>query len=294
MQDTQRWAAVLARDRESKFFYAVQTTGIYCRPSCPSRRPSVSSVQFFETPAEAEQAGFRPCMRCKPRGPEPRSHLITDLCRFIDANIERSIPLAELAEFAGLSPFHLQREFKAELGVTPREYAEARRRQVMPDSRRTAETIRYATAASPLGPMLVAESDRGICAVTFGDDLVGWLKQQFPAATLQRADLPDAVRALTGAMNGETVDLPLDIRATAFQQKIWQQLRTIPRGRTTTYEELAAAVGQPSAVRAAAQACAGNRIAVAIPCHRVVRKDGSLGGYRWGIDRKRRLLELES
>jgi AraC family transcriptional regulator of adaptative response/methylated-DNA-[protein]-cysteine methyltransferase len=294
MQDTERWAAVLARDRTSNFFYAVQTTGIYCRPSCPSRRPSASAVTYFDTTADAERAGFRPCLRCTPRGPERRSHLVNDVCRFIDANIERRITLAELSEFAGLSPFHLQREFKSELGISPREYADARSRQLMPDSRRTGEIIRYATAESVLGPMLVAETDRGICAVTFGDDLVGWLKQQFPAARLQRAELPDAVHALTQAMRGEAVKLPLDIRATAFQHKIWQHLRTIPRGRTATYEELAAAAGQPTAVRAAARACATNRIAVAIPCHRVIRKDGALGGYRWGIDRKRRLLELES
>src|SRR5688572_26624073 len=126
MQDSERWAAILARDRKSKFFYAVQTTGIYCRPSCPSRRPLVSAVTFFETPAEAERAGFRPCLRCKPRGPDPKSHLITDVCRFIDANIERRVSLDELSKFAGLSPFHLQREFKSELGVSPREYAESR------------------------------------------------------------------------------------------------------------------------------------------------------------------------
>jgi AraC family transcriptional regulator, regulatory protein of adaptative response / methylated-DNA-[protein]-cysteine methyltransferase len=294
MRDTERWAAVLARDRRSNFFYGVETTRIYCRPSCPSRRPSVSSVTFFDSPADAEQAGFRPCLRCTPRGPEPRSHLVTDVCRFIDANIERRITLPELSEFAGLSPFHLQREFKSELGISPREYADTRSRQLMPDSRRTAETIRYATTSSVLGPMLVAETDRGICAVTFGEDLVGWLKQQFPEATLKPAELPEAVKALTLAMRGEAINVPLDIRATAFQHKIWQHLRAIPRGHTATYEEIAAAAGHPSAVRAAARACAANRIAVAIPCHRVIRKDGSLGGYRWGIDRKRRLLELES
>jgi AraC family transcriptional regulator of adaptative response/methylated-DNA-[protein]-cysteine methyltransferase len=294
MQDTERWAAVLARDRKSKFFYAVQTTGVYCRPSCPSRRPSVSTVKFFDTPAAAERAGFRPCLRCKPRGPDPKTHLITDVCRFIDANIERRVSLDELAKFAGLSPFHLQREFKAELGISPREYAESRRRQWMPDSRRTTETIRYAIGPSPLGPMLVAESDRGICAVSFGDDLVGWLKQQFPEATLAKSDLPEAVEALTSVMRGQPLRVPLDISATAFQQKVWQQLRTIPRGQTATYEEIAAAVGYPSAARAVARACATNRIAVAIPCHRVTRKDGSLGGYRWGIERKRRLLEMET
>lgn len=297
MLDTERWAAVLARDRESRFLYAVGSTGIYCRPSCPSRRPQRENVTFFDSPEEAERAGYRACRRCSPSsGQDPLAHLVTDVCRFLEANIDRRVTLTELAEFAGLSPFHLQRRFKAELGVSPREYAEAHRRQTMPDSKRTRETIRYGISESPLGPMLVAQSERGICAVSFDRDaavLTAWLRQQFPNAVLENADVSEAAQALVGFMDGAPLGLPLDIRATAFQHKAWQALQAIPRGKTLTYEELAAAIGQPSAVRAAAHACATNRIAVAIPCHRVLRKDGSLGGYRWGIEKKRRLLDLE-
>jgi AraC family transcriptional regulator of adaptative response/methylated-DNA-[protein]-cysteine methyltransferase len=225
-------------------------------------------------------------------------HLVADICRYIEANLDRRVTLADLAEFAGLSPYHLQRTFKAEAGVSPREYGDARRRAMMPEGRKTRqmETIRYTIADSPLGRMLVAESQKGVCAVSFEDgvtDLVAWLRQQFPRAELVRAEIPGAVAALIRAINGDTSGLPLDIRATAFQQKVWRQLQAIPRGQTCTYEELAAAIGQPAAVRAAAHACAANRIAVAVPCHRVVRKDGGLGGYRWGLERKRRLLDLE-
>lgn len=297
MQDTERWEAVLNRDRRSRFFYAVASTGVYCRPSCPSRRPRRENVTFFDTAGEAERAGYRACRRCAPAAAlEPAAHLVTDLCRFLEANVERRVSLGELAQFAGLSPFHLQRVFKAELGVSPREYAEAHRRQTMPGSKYTRETIRYGIVESPLGPMLVAESDAGICAVSFDADgglLTGWLRQQFPRASLVQGDVGRSAAALIAFMEGSPLGVPLDVRATAFQQKVWRALQAIPRGRTVTYEELAAAVGQPSAVRAAAHACATNRIAVAIPCHRVLRKDGSLGGYRWGIDKKRRLLDLE-
>ena len=296
--DTERWQAVLARDRASHFLYAVSSTGIYCRPSCPSRRPRAANVTFYDTAEEAERAGYRPCRRCSPSGAEPVAHLVTDVCRFLEANIDRRVTLGELARFAGLSPFHLQRVFKAELGVSPREYAESHRRQKMPESFRTrrSETIRYGIEESPLGPMLIAESDRGICAISFDTDrslLTSWLRQQFPSADLAPGDVSMAANAVTQLIDGRAASVPLDIRATAFQQKVWEALRAIPRGETRTYEQLAAAVGQPSAVRAAAHACATNRIAVAIPCHRVLRKDGSLGGYRWGIDKKRRLLDLE-
>jgi AraC family transcriptional regulator of adaptative response/methylated-DNA-[protein]-cysteine methyltransferase len=296
MNDAERWAAVLARERSPRFFYGVVTTGVYCRPSCPARRPRRDNVAFFDSCDDAERAGYRPCRRCVPRAPHPALHLVADVCRYIDAHDDRRVTLAELAEFSGLSAFHLQRTFKAELGVSPREYSEARRRRTMPEPAKTMETICYAISDSPIGRMLVAESSRGICAVSFEDgktDLLAWMRQQFPRADLVRCELPNAVAALLRAINGDTVELPLDIRATAFQQKVWRQLKMIPRGRTCTYEELAAAIGQPSAVRAAAHACAANRIAVAVPCHRVVRKDGGLGGYRWGIERKRRLLDLE-
>ncbi|HYP13386.1 MAG TPA: methylated-DNA--[protein]-cysteine S-methyltransferase [Bryobacteraceae bacterium] len=295
MQDLKKWQAVLKREPSHSFFYAVKTTGVFCRPSCPSRRPRPENVLFFDSPDEAVQAGFRACARCAPGHLEPRPHLVTDLCRYIDANLERKPSLSDLAQFAGLTPWHVQRTFRAELGVSPREYAEAKLRELMPDSTRRVETIRYTCADSALGVMLIAESDQGICAVSFGEeaDLVSWLRQQFPACHLQPASLPAAVTAMLELMRGQRKDLPLDIRATAFQQKVWKALREVPRGETVTYEQLALAVGQPAAVRAAANACAANRIAVAIPCHRIVRKNGGLGGYRWGAERKQKLLQME-
>lgn len=290
-----RWAAVMARSRDADFLYAVKTTRIFCRPSCPSRRPKPDNVMFFDSVSEAQRAGFRPCLRCQPAHAEPRAHLVTDLCRFLEANLHRPVSLTDLADFAGLTPWHVTRVFKAELGISPREYREAKRREQMPEGRRRGDLIRYTLADSPLGTMLVAESAAGICAVSFGGaaELVQWLHAQFPASKIERVSLPAAVTALLDVINGAPLDLPLDVRATAFQQRVWKALRDIPRGRTYTYAELAASIGQPTAVRAVARACASNRIAVAIPCHRIVRTDGDLGGYRWGVERKRKLLEIE-
>lgn len=293
MPDTERWAAVLARDRAAKFFYAVASTGIFCRPSCPAKRPKPDSVRFFDSPAAAREAGYRPCRRCDPLAPEPRASLITDLCRFIEANSFRRITLKELSEFADLSPFHLQRLFRAETGLSPREYhVSLRRRDTKPG-----EQVRYAVADSPLGRMLVAESKEGICAVSFGDNdeqLTGWLRVTLPYANLVPASLDEAAARVIRSIGPGRCDLPLDIRGTVFQQKVWKALQSIPSGETRTYAELAAMVGQPRAVRAAAHACASNRVAVLIPCHRVVRKSGDLGGYRWGVERKAELLSRES
>lgn len=286
MTETERWNAVLGRDQNARFFYAVKSTGVFCRPTCPSRRPSQSNVVFFDDPNAAERAGFRACKRCDPKGADPTTSLITDLCRYIDAQGEERVSLAQLAQFAEMSPFHLQRVFKAKLGVSPREYAK---------SRREAGSVRYTIADSPLGRMLVAATERGLCGLAFADsdeELADYLTRNFPTA--QRDDGHTLlVGPVSQLMAGEQVDLPLDIRGTAFQARVWNALRTIPRGRTWTYEQLAEAIGQPNAVRAVARACASNRIAVAIPCHRIVRKDGDLGGYRWGVERKRKLLEQE-
>lgn len=292
MTNTERWNAVQQRRREAGFFYAVKTTGVYCRPSCPSRRPDPQNVLYFDQPADAEQAGFRACRRCDPRRSEPRVGLVTDLCRYIEANANRRISLAELSAFADLSPFHLQRTFREEVGVSPREYQAAlNNRQADPG-----DTITYDIVDSPLGRMLVAASGKGLCAVSFGStdaELEQWIGQQLPFAKACRGVLSDVARQVIETIETGSCELALDIRGTAFQQKVWKALRAIPRGETRSYEDLAQAAGQPRAVRAVARACAANRIAIVVPCHRIVRKDGSLGGYRWGVDRKKTVLELE-
>src|SRR4051794_4734459 len=292
MTDAERWSAVVSRERGAQFIYAVRTTNIYCRPSCPSRRPHPDNVLYFDAPEVAERAGFRPCRRCDPRRPEPRVGLLVDLCRYLEANSGRRVTLAELSEFAELSPFHLQRVFREEVGVSPREYhAALNNRYAEPG-----ETVMFDIVDSPLGRMLIAESRRGLCAVSFGSDdqeLSAWLKEQFPYAAVSRGELAASVRAVLQTFETGACDLPLDIRGTAFQQRVWNTLRSIPSGETRTYEELAAAIRQPRAVRAVANACGANRLAIVIPCHRIVRKDGTLSGYRWGTERKRAILDRE-
>jgi AraC family transcriptional regulator of adaptative response/methylated-DNA-[protein]-cysteine methyltransferase len=332
------WEAVLAKDRrmDGSFFYAVTSTGVYCRPSCPSRRPRRGNVLFFRAAADAEQAGYRPCRRC-----QPRAEQLTDIkraCHYIEEHIDERITLSELASQAGLSPFHLQRKFKAALGLTPREYADACRARLLKERLRAAPSVTaaiydagygsssrvyersgalgmtpaeyrkggvdaridFTTSASPLGRMLVAATERGVCSIRFGDSddaLEANLRQEFPAARIRRSQ--SALRKWTGALlhhlRGADVPLklPLDIRATAFQRKVWDHLRAIPAGATESYSQVAAAVGDPKAARAVARACASNPVAIAIPCHRVIRENGALGGYRWGIERKQALLARE-
>jgi AraC family transcriptional regulator of adaptative response/methylated-DNA-[protein]-cysteine methyltransferase len=332
------WEAVLAKDRrmDGSFFYAVTSTGVYCRPSCPSRRPHRGNVLFFRAAADAEQAGYRPCRRCRPRAEQ-----LTDIkraCHYIDQHIDERITLRELASQAGLSPFHLQRKFKAALGLTPREYADACRARLLKERLRAAPSVTaaiydagygsssrvyersgalgmtpaayrkggvdaridFTTSGSPLGRVLVAATERGVCSIRFGDSddvLEADLRQEFPAARIRRSQ--SALRKWTGVLlhhlRGADVplELPLDIRATAFQRKVWDHLRAIPAGATESYSQVAAAVGEPKAARAVARACASNPVAVAIPCHRVIRENGALGGYRWGIERKQALLALE-
>jgi AraC family transcriptional regulator of adaptative response/methylated-DNA-[protein]-cysteine methyltransferase len=336
------WAAVLGRDplADGRFVYAVSTTGIYCRPVCPSRRPRRENVAFFPDPAAAEAAGYRPCRRCHPEraGASPPAACVERARAYLDAHLDETVTLAELGRAAYTSPFHLQRSFKRLLGVTPREYVRARRAERLKARLRAGDTvsratyeagfgsgsrvyehsdaelgmtpatyrrggegerIRYSVVPSSLGWLLVGVTERGICAVAMGDtaaELEAGLHREFPRAALERADdLGAWMEAVVGWVDGATarLDLPLDLRATAFQQRVWKALREIPAGETRTYGEIAAAVGAPHGARAVAQACASNRIALAIPCHRVVRGDGDPGGYRWGADRKRRLLERE-
>ncbi len=339
------WAAVLARDvsQDGVFFYGVSTTGVYCRPSCGSRRPRRNNVRFFCTPEEAERAGFRPCLRCQPLALRPgdaRVEFVEKVCRYIEEHLDEPVRLKVLSRKFGRSPFHLQRTFKSLLGISPREYADTCRMRSLKNGLQAGRsvthsmyeagygstsrlyektdrqlgmtptlyrlganklTIRYATVDSPLGRMLLAATDKGICSITFGDSEPGLLKtlrHEYPQAQFKRAEavLHRWIGALLKQMFGEPqkTTLPLDIRATAFQRRVWQHLQSIPFGSTRSYSEVARAIGEPSATRAVARACAANPVAIAIPCHRVVRNDGSLGGYRWGTERKKRLLQRES
>jgi AraC family transcriptional regulator of adaptative response/methylated-DNA-[protein]-cysteine methyltransferase len=343
MDDERRWTAVQSRDSRwnGRFVYAVRSTGVYCRPSCPSRRPQRDQVLFFELPELADRAGFRPCRRCRPQdiSSDPRLERVRQAVQFIDARTETPPTLAELSVHVGTSPTYLQREFKKVLGIAPREYAEARRlnrfKEMVRDGNSLSRSIydagygsssrlyeragaqlgmtpatyrrggkgmeiNYAIADSPLGRLLVAATGRGVCAVTLGDSdaaLDAGLRNEFPAAAISRNDreLKGPVEVLLRYLEGDAphVDLPLDVRATAFQRQVWQHLRTIPQGRTATYSEVARAMGQPTGARAVARACATNPVAMIIPCHRVVPVGGGLGGYRWGTERKRALLDRE-
>jgi len=341
-----RWRAVGKRDprADGHFVFADLTTGIYCRPSCPARAPKRENVTFFETAAAAERAGFRACKRCRPNGIDPMSEIISKMhmaCRQIE-EAETDPSLRALASDAGLSPAHFNRTFKKIIGVTPKQYALAKRSRNLgealrdPDTEVTAaiydagystgsrfyetaqarlgmrpgayksggrgETIRYGSGRSTLGPALVAATAKGICAILFADDedkLSADLKHLFPSANLERADRGsdfDRWIKITLAYIEQTQSdfpLPLDIRGTAFQERVWRALRRLTPGETVSYGELARRIGHPKAARAVAGACAANRIGVAIPCHRVIRNDGSLSGYRWGAGRKRVLLARE-
>jgi AraC family transcriptional regulator of adaptative response/methylated-DNA-[protein]-cysteine methyltransferase len=339
----QLWNAVVARDStgDGRFVFAVATTGVYCRPSCPARRPRRENVTFFSRPEQAEKAGFRACLRCRPRSVSgnPQSDSAKEICRYIEQHLDEPITLEKLGKVFRQSPFHLQRRFKAALGITPREYADScRLRQLKrnlqagdnvtramydagygsssrlyektashlgmtPDKYRRgaiAASIRYACADSPLGRMLIAATDKGVCAIQFArsdGELIEGLKREFPFAVRKPDEdgLQAWVSALLSKMTGRELNaaLPLDIRATAFQRRVWTYLQSIPFGATRSYGQVAKAISQPSASRAVARACATNPVAVAIPCHRVVREDGNISGYRWGVERKKALLEME-
>ena len=335
-----RWRAVLRRDA-ADFVYGVMTTGVYCRPSCPSRRPKPENVAFFDSCDAAEAAGLRACLRCRPRGEDPEARvaaLVAAACRRLET-AEATVLLDDLARAAGLSPFHFHRLFKARTGLTPRAYARAQRERRMRaaldeggavtaaiyeagygsgsrfyEGARASlgmtptrykkggagEAIRFAVAQSSLGAVLVAESDKGVCAISLGDDpetLTRELQDRFPAARLigGDADFEARVAQVVGFVEAPRLGLglPLDIRGTAFQQRVWQALRAIPAGETLSYAELARRIKAPAAVRAVAGACAANTLAVAVPCHRIVRADGGLSGYRWGVARKAALLVKE-
>jgi AraC family transcriptional regulator of adaptative response/methylated-DNA-[protein]-cysteine methyltransferase len=338
-----RWTAVRARDpaADGAFYYSVATTGVYCRPSCASRAARPENVRFHATRADAEQAGFRPCKRCRPDQPPlaaRQAAKVTAACRIIEQ--AESVPrLEELARRVGVSPHHFHRVFKRITGLTPGAYAAAQRaRRVRGELARggtvtqaiveagygsssrfyeqanamlgmtprafraggAGTEIRFAIGECSLGAVLVAASGRGVCAISLGDDRDGLardLRRRFPRARIVGGDrdferlVAKVVRFVEAPRTG--LGLPLDVRGTVFQQRVWQALRRIPPGKTASYTEIAKRIGAPTAVRAVAQACAANALAVAIPCHRVVRSDGSLSAYRWGVERKRALLEKE-
>ncbi|GLS98752.1 AraC family transcriptional regulator [Sphingobium jiangsuense] len=338
-----RWVRVVARDRsaDGAFWYSVATTGVYCRPSCPSRTANPQNVTLHDTLESARRTGFRPCLRCNPDGAsteEENAARIERACRIIET-AEGNIPLADLAAAVRLSPAYFHRLFRARTGLTPKGYAAAHRakrvRDTLAKGKSVTETIheagfgsngrfyaqseamlgmtptryrrggaeealRFAVGQCSLGAILVASSGKGVAAILLGDDpdeLVRELQDRFPRAALTGgdADYERLVAQVVGFVEQPAIglDLPLDVRGTAFQQRVWQALREIPAGRTASYAEVAKRIGAPEAVRAVAGACAANHIAVAIPCHRVVRTDGSLSGYRWGVERKRELLDRE-
>lgn len=339
----ERWNSVITRNaaHDGKFVFAVATTGVYCRPSCPARRPRRENVTFFTHPDQAEKAGFRACLRCRPRllSGSPQSDTVKAICRYIEQHLDEATTLQQLGKAFHQSPFHLQRRFKAALGITPRQYADSCRMRELkrnlqsgnnvtramydagygsssrlyektasqlgmtPDRYRRgaiAAAIRYACADSPLGRMLIAATDRGICSIQFAqsdDELIEGLRREFPFAVRKADDgeLRSWIEALLSKMSGKELNsaLPLDIRATAFQRLVWAYLQSIPFGATRSYSDVAKAIGKPTASRAVARACATNPVAVAIPCHRVVRENGNISGYRWGVERKKALLQME-
>ena len=340
----ERWQAVIARDGryDGQFVFAVSSTHVYCRPSCPSRRPHRENVSFYSLPEAAERAGFRACLRCQPKRArvlDPQIALVQSVCRELDKSELENVTLADLAKEIGVSVFHLQRTFKSVMGISPRQYLTSKRfgdfksrvrngvsvtsalydagfnsssrlyEQASNELGMTPATygrggrgveINYTIVDSPLGRLLVAVTQRGVCSIAMGDrDNVMFkaLHSEFPEAKINRDDsaLRETVRTLLNHLTRKqpAMDLPLDIRATAFQRQVWERLRAIPYGQTMSYGEVAKSLGNPGAVRAVGRACATNPVALIIPCHRVVREDQTLGGYRWGLDRKKKLLEQE-
>jgi AraC family transcriptional regulator of adaptative response/methylated-DNA-[protein]-cysteine methyltransferase len=342
--DDARWELIVARDKaaDGALWYSVSTTGVYCRPSCPSRIANPTNVQLHDTLESARATGFRPCKRCNPEGPSVESEkmaLVAKACRIIEES-EEEPSLGQLADAVGRSPSYFHRMFKAATGLTPKDYSSAHRAgkvraglvsgntvtEAMYDagfnsssrfyekstgmlgmtpSRYRAgganEEIKFAVGQTSLGAILVASSKKGVAAILLGDDpdaLVRSLQDRFPKARLIGAnrDYEALVARVVGLIEspGIGLDLPLDVRGTAFQQRVWQALQEIPVGGTGSYAEIARRIGSPKAMRAAAGACAANNLAVAIPCHRVVRNDGALSGYAWGVERKRILLDREA
>ena len=334
------WQQLLSRDAAATFFYAVTTTGVFCRPGCASRRPLRANVRFFRSVTEAQVAGFRPCKRCRPNAAQGSP--LDKIRAHIEANLDRSVPLSELGRLVNLSPFTVQRLFKHELGVSPLQYQRALRASSLRGALKQGdnvtnaiynagfgsssrgydgaqlgmtparfakgghgEQIGWASALSPFGWVIVGTTARGLCWLALAStsaEAAASLRDEFPLATLRRdPSLSRLVDMAVGQVASKAINsrknsgekLPLDLRGTAFQLRVWQALRQIPRGQTRSYSQLARELGNPNATRAVARACATNRVALVVPCHRVVGASGSLTGYRWGVERKRQLLEAE-
>jgi len=351
----QFWRAVETRDRgaDGAFVYAVRSTGIYCRPSCPSRKPGRKQVLFFPLPEAAEEKGFRPCRRCRPQTAklsDPRTQAVARVCREIEAQIhagldsgasdQASLTLTALSAVVGMSAHQLARAFRSVMGITPRQFADAHRMRRLKSSLKKGDDvttalydagfgsssrlyerapsqlgmtpatyrqggagmeIHYTIVESPLGRLLVGSTSRGVSALYFGDSdarLLGALEKEYPRAEIRRDrnGLEASVGKILAHLRGREphLDLPTDVQATAFQRRVWEELRRIPYGATRTYSQVARAIGRPTAIRAVARACATNPVSVVVPCHRVVREDGNLAGYRWGLDRKRTLIAQEA
>jgi AraC family transcriptional regulator of adaptative response/methylated-DNA-[protein]-cysteine methyltransferase len=347
-QSETRWNAVQQHDasKDGTFVYGVLTTGVYCKPSCASRRPLRKNVRFYATPADAERDGLRACLRCKPKqanGDDAIESRVRKACDLIVRDADQPLSLKQIAAEAGLSPFHFQRSFKAIVGLTPKEFHDAERVRVLKAGLKSGRSvtaaiydagfgsssrvyervdtrlgmtpqqyrrggqglaISHATSATPLGLLMIGATDRGICFIQFGDNEKALEKQliaEYPQAIHspmpkeQAATFDTWMRSLAAYLEGgkPSLDLPLDVRGTAFQMRVWRYLQTIPYGDVQSYAEVARGIGQPTAARAVAQACGSNTIALAIPCHRVIRGSGELGGYRWGLERKRTLIDTE-
>ncbi|MBE3559777.1 MAG: bifunctional DNA-binding transcriptional regulator/O6-methylguanine-DNA methyltransferase Ada [Ktedonobacteraceae bacterium] len=343
MGEEERWQAVINRDESAngKFVYAVRSTGIYCSPSCPSRKPAREQVIFFLHATDAQQAGFRPCRRCQPDKEKtvgPHIELVRRACHYIETHAEESLPLAKLGQVVNMSPYHLQRTFRQVTGITPRQYVEACRIKQLKERLKEGEMvttamysvgynsssrfyegaptrlgmtptiyrqggqgmkIRYAITDCPLGRLLVGMTEKGICAVSLGDadePLEAALRAEYPAAEIWRDDdMCEWVRSIVRYLQGQQphLELPLDVQATAFEWRVWTELQAIPYGETRSYGEIAQALGDRKKARAVAHACATNPVALIVPCHRVVREDGGIGNYRWGVERKQQLLRQE-
>jgi AraC family transcriptional regulator, regulatory protein of adaptative response / methylated-DNA-[protein]-cysteine methyltransferase len=344
-----RWRAVQSRDRgaDGVFVYGVRSTGIYCRPSCPSRKPRPEQVVFFPLPEAAEQKGFRACRRCRPRNAnlrDPRTQAVAKVCREIESRVkdgnDTPVTLSALSAPAGMSPHQLERAFRSVMGITPRQYADAQRMRRLKSQLKKGDDVttalydagfgsssrlyerapshlgmtpatyrqggagmrvNYTIVDSPLGRLLVGATDRGISALYLGETdarLEAALQKEYPRAEIRRDrnGLEGWVSKILAHLRGHepNLDLPTDVQATAFQRRVWEELRRIPYGATRTYGQVAKAIGRPTAIRAVARACATNPVSVVVPCHRVVRSDGNLAGYRWGLERKKTLLEHES
>ena len=347
LDEATAWNSVLNRDpaADENFFYGVTTTRIYCRPSCPSRRPNRENIAFFSSTEAAERAGFRACQRCRPNRPKSPNPAVQRARDYIDEHageLDERITLSLLSDHAGLSPYHLQRKFKETVGLTPAQYVRARKSEKLKMELKRGETVSrasfgagygsssrayedaaarlgmtpatykrggegtridYVMTTTSLGVLLVGATERGVCAVTLGDSqqsVQDALTQEYPAADRRRVgaaegELDAWVQAVVAVVEGEQsrTDVPIDVQASAFQWKVWRELQKIPLGETRSYSDVATAIGAARAVRAVASACANNRVALLIPCHRVIRQSGELGGYRWGLERKRKLLEKE-